>query len=243
MKKNKKLKVKKINLNKKQKKKKKRRIRYKRIIIALVVLGLIVYLLANIFSFPVKNIYIYNNNYLTDQEIIDIAGLTDYPSIFSKITYQMENQLEENIYIKEATVEKVKLSRINITVKENRPLFYDLENEKTLFEDGQELEENIGVATLINYVPDTIYDSFIQCMKKIDTNVLEKISEIKYDPNEVDEERFLLTMTDGNYIYINIKNYDKLNSYINIYADIIETYGYKKGILYLDSGEYFEVIN
>ena len=34
------------------------------------------------------------------------------------------------------------------------------------------------------------------------------ISEIKYDPNSVDVERFLFTMTDGNYVYITLERFE-----------------------------------
>ena len=44
-------------------------------------------------------------------------------------------------------------------------------------------------------------------------------------------------MNDGNYIYITLEKMDKINKYL----DIIKSFNNKKGILYLDSGEYFEV--
>lgn len=224
------------------KKKRKLKIRFKRVFLLILIMFLLITLINIIFKFPIKNIYIKNNTYLTDQEIIDIVGIGEYPSIFSKLTYSMENDLEKNIYIAKATIKKSKFREIEINVVENRPLFYYITDEKTIFENKETLDINVGVPSLINYVPDSIYNDFFDSMKDIDTQILNKISEIKYDPNDVDNERFLLTMIDGNYIYINIKNYSKLNSYINIYADIIETYGYKLGILYLDSGEYFTII-
>jgi cell division septal protein FtsQ len=74
-------------------------------------------------------------------------------------------------------------------------------------------------------------------MQNIDTDIINRISEIKYDPNNVDEERFLLTMNDGNYVYLTLSHFDKINSYV----DIIKNFENQKGILYLDSGEYFKV--
>ena len=242
IKKIKKLKVKKLNLRNKVKPQRRFKIRYKRLLLFLLILSLIIYLCTTIFKFPIKNIYIYNNNYLSDQEIIDMAGLDDYPSIFHNLSYQIENKLEKSIYIKKAEIKKSKLSKIEITITENRPLFYYLTDDVTVFENSKTIKGEVVKTTVVNYIPDTIYKDFLSSMKNIETNVLEKISEIEYSPNSVDEERFLLTMIDGNYVYINIENFKSLNSYINIYADIIETYGYKKGILYLDSGEYFTII-
>ena len=65
------------------------------------------------------------------------------------------------------------------------------------------------------------------------------LGEIKYDPNNVDDERFLLFMNDGNYVYINLNKFKSINSYM----DIIKKFKTEKGILFLDSGEYFKVLN
>ena len=44
-------------------------------------------------------------------------------------------------------------------------------------------------------------------------------------------------MNDGNQVYVTVSKLDVLNKYI----DIIKKLDNKKGILYLDSGNYFEV--
>ena len=63
------------------------------------------------------------------------------------------------------------------------------------------------------------------------------ISEIEYSKNTYDDKRFLLYMNDGNEVYITISRVDLLNKYI----DIVKKLNNKKGILYLDSGNYFEI--
>ena len=75
-------------------------------------------------------------------------------------------------------------------------------------------------------------------MANTDYEIVKRMSEIKYDPNEVDDERFLITMNDGNYVYLTLNKFNKINHYI----EIIKEFNNKKGILYLDSGEYFKVI-
>ena len=85
-------------------------------------------------------------------------------------------------------------------------------------------------------------DEFMTKFLSLDRNVIYRISEIKYDPNNVDSERFLLTMNDGNFVYLTLAYFDKMNSYVNIHLDIVSKYGNKKGILYLDSGEYFKIL-
>ena len=74
-------------------------------------------------------------------------------------------------------------------------------------------------------------------MIKIDKDILLKISHIEYSPNEVDKERFLLYMTDANYVYITLSKIEKINKYNSIVQELEN----KKGIIYLDSGDYVEI--
>ena len=93
----------------------------------------------------------------------------------------------------------------------------------------------VGFPVLVNYVPSNIYKTLIKSLAKIDDSNYKMISEIeysveKYNDKVVDEERFLLRMIDGNTIYVNLVNIEKLNKYQEIYAALQD-----KGTLYLDS--------
>lgn len=229
---------KKSNVKKKVvQKKKTRKIRYGRVFLSIIILLLIFYLLSCFLQFPIKNIYIHNNTILSDQEIIDMAGIRNYPSIFSKTSSSIEKKLEKNLYIKSATVKKKRLKEIHITIEEDYALFFDSSKNKTILKSKKEVKKNLESPVLINYVPDTIYDLFLEKMLEIDRSILNRVSEIKYDPNSVDDERFLFTMNDGNYVYLTLEKFDKINNYV----DIIKNFEKQKGILYLDSGEYFKV--
>ena len=63
------------------------------------------------------------------------------------------------------------------------------------------------------------------------------ISEIEYSKTTYDDKRFLLYMNDGNMVYITVSKAELLNKYV----EIIKKVDNKKGILYLDSGNYFEI--
>ena len=82
-----------------------------------------------------------------------------------------------------------------------------------------------------------IQEKFISSFSKIEDAILLKISEIEYTPNDVDNERFTLKMNDGNLIYITLNKIEKINKYNSLYS----TMDGKKGIIYLDSGDYIEV--
>lgn len=82
------------------KKVKKVRIRYGRIIFCILLLFTLFYLLFTYVKIPIRNIFISGNTTLKDQEIIDLADISDYPSIFSFSSYGIEKKLEKNIYVK-----------------------------------------------------------------------------------------------------------------------------------------------
>lgn len=230
--------IKKTNVSHNNKKVvKKRKIKFKAILVLVLILACAFIGITILLFKPITNIYISGNRYLSDQEIIDLSGIADYPSAAKSISMVLEKRLEKNINIKSAKVKK-KFTKVYIDIEENIPLFYNTSVNKTLLYDGREVDNVLECAVLVNYIPDTIYNKFITEMKNVNIEILERISEIKYDPNDVDTERFVLLMSDGNYVYLTLSRFNKINSYV----DIVKNFNSKKGILYLDSGEYFQIL-
>ena len=221
---------------KKQKKKvKKGFIKFCVIILILFGIGNLVYYG---FGPNIKNIYVLNNNYLSDQEIIDLAKLNNYPNFYTTSSSSIKKKLKSNTLIKDVKIKKRLFNKIYIYVDEYEVLFYNQNTSKYVLENKKEvLLDGIVVPTLINYVPDTKYNTFINKYILLDDKVKQKISEIKYDPNTIDEDRFFLYMNDGNYVYITLTKMELLNKY----NEAITKVEGKKGTLYLDSGNYFEI--
>ena len=201
-------------------------------IFTLILLGL-----AFLTDVKINNIIVKGNNLYSDWEIIKMAKLDGYPSSLKTLSRNIEKNLEKDNYINEVNVERPSLTKVVINVKENLPLFYYLPIDKTILTDKSETKDNFPVPTVINYIPDKVYSKFLKAISSVDYDIVKRISEIKYDPNEVDEGRFFLTMNDGNRVYLTLNKFTKIDNYL----DIIKEFDNKKGILYLDSGEYFEV--
>ena len=220
--------------------KKKIRIRILPIIIIIFILTLLsgsVYLLSLI---PIKNIYISGNNYLKDQEIIELAKIENYPSFLKTRMKDMKKNIKKSPYVKSVTINKKILGIVEIQIEEYNILFRKEENNKIVLEDKEELIDNekFQVPILLNYIPDTKYDSFIKGMNQVTPSIKNQISEIRYYPNTQDEDRFLLYMNDGNYVYLTLTKFKQ----INYYEDVLEKLDGKKGILYLDSGNHFKIM-
>lgn len=216
--------------------KKRRRLKIGRILLAFFLLFLTIFVIYSILNLKITNIFISGNYYLSDQQIIDAASIGDYPSVIKGVK-QIKN-LKDNIYIKDVRVKVRKITQVYIEVTENRPLFYSIDMEKTILLDGRTTSEKYPTPTLLNYVIDSVYPTFVEEIGKLDIDILNRISEIKYEPNDVDDNRFLLLMADGNYVYINNSTFYKLSKYM----EIIRNFPNKKGILYLDYGNNFEII-
>ena len=216
--------------------KKRRRLKIGRILLDFFLLFLTIFVIYSILNLKITNIFISGNYYLSDQQIIDAASIGDYPSVIKGVK-QIKN-LKDNIYIKDVRVKVRKITQVYIEVTENRPLFYSIDMEKTVLLDGRTTSEKYPTPTLLNYVIDSVYPTFVEEIGKLDIDILNRISEIKYEPNDVDDNRFLLLMADGNYVYINNSTFYKLSKYM----EIIRNFPNKKGILYLDYGNNFEII-
>jgi cell division protein FtsQ len=188
----------------------------------------------------IKNISISGNNYLKDNEIIELAGLSDYDGFLKKTSNSIIKKLKTNILIDDVKIKKKIDKTIIINVTEKKILFRNSNTDKYVLSDGKEyaFDNSYNVPLLINFVPDEVYESFVKEYKKLDLIIIDKISEIKYSPNQYDDDLFLLYMNDKNLVQVTAS---KLTS-VNKYNEIVTKLNGKNGILYLDSGSYFKIM-
>lgn len=206
---------------------------------------LIIYIIvcAGIFIYkePIRHIEIVGNNLLSDAEIIRTASLKDYPPFVSVNRKKIEKKIKKNPLILNAQVSFSWNFTIKIKITDNSPLFIQKLADKVILSDGSSYENDnsfIGLPLLLNEAPEKIIKNLAKSLKDVDKGILYMISEIEYAPsynednNPIDEERFLLTMTDNNFIYITAKKAKLLNKYLDIAAS---TFNSGRGTLYLDS--------
>ena len=221
---------------------KKKKLKIIPFLIVLLVIGGLSFGLYKTMTAKIKNIIISNADYLKDVYIIDLAGIRDYPSFYLTNSLKMKKKLLKSPYIREVKIKREFYHILEIDVTVNRPLFINKDSGMVVFEDKRtilETEANIvfRVPRLINYVPDDKYDTFIEKMAKVDKGTLGKISDIEYVPNDYDKDRFLLYMDDGNMVYLTLTKFKQ----IEYYNDVLEQLEGRKGILYLDSGNHFQI--
>lgn len=222
------------------KKRVKRKFNIKKFLVFILFLVIVYFGISLIFSIKTKNIVVLNSNYYSDETIIETAGIENYPKFLKISKKNLKNKL-----LKLELIEDVKISKkwgfiLEIDIKEKKVLYLTRSTNKYklgTFEDYSS-EDTIHVPVLINFVPEDIEKEFVEGFNKIDNNIISKISEIEYSVTDYDDERFVLYMNDGNQVYVTNNRIEMLNNYITIMKKISSD---KKGILYLDTGNYFKI--
>ncbi len=191
---------------------------------------------------PLKNIIIKNSTYLNDDYIIDLAKIRNYPKYYYFSTYKIKKKLEKSSYIKSVKVKRSFFHVLTIEVVESIPLFYDSVSKKYVLDtkkkvDSDAISSSFRVPRVINEVPDNKYNKLIKSMGLISKDILGKISDIEYQPNNLDKDRFLLYMDDGNMVYLTLTKFKTMNYYNKVLSQLEG----HKGILYLDNGNHFQI--
>lgn len=225
------------------KKVKKKRFNVARTLVFILLIYIVVCFGIYLYKEPVKHYEITGNEILTDIELIRNLKLEKYPSFVSINTKKIEHKLESNKLIKNAKVSYGWNFKLKIEIEENSPMFLAKDLNKVVLADGTFIDFEsrfIGIPTLLNSTPEVIMSELASSLNKVDYGIRYIISEIEYQPSYssdgkiIDENRFLLSMSDRNLVYITAKKADSLNEYLDIIATEQIT---KAGTLFLDSNE------
>lgn len=187
---------------------------------------------------PIRNIVITGTSNISDEEIMMIANLEDYPSFIKTSRGKIKKNILKIPLVKDVKVHKHFFEKLVIEVTEYKVLFKVRSTDEYVLEGNKKLSDIDYVGpVLINYVQDDVLSKFVSKFEKMDNNIINKVSEIEYSPTKYDKERFILYMTDENTVHVTLAKLKNLNNY----NKIKEQLGTNKGILYLDSGNYFEI--
>ena len=215
----------------------KKKINIKKIIATIILLLTLILSVVYFAHLPVKNIYVTGNKYIKDKEIISIAKLDNSPPYVNTYFMNIKEELLKNDYIKSVKIKRRLPCKIYIEIEEYKPIA--IYNDEIILSSKNKIK-NTNEVEYLPYITnniDEIYNNFVEKFSIINDDILLKISHIEYSPNEVDKERFLLYMVDNNYVYITLSKIEKLNKYNLIVNELDD----KKGIIYLDSGDYLEI--
>ncbi len=222
----------------KTKKVKKRRLKIKGVLFLMLLFGSVFLLAKTLYEAKINTITVKGNSYLKDSTILKGSELTENTKFLGFRAKKTCNKLLEDPLIKTCDIKRTLDFKVEIHIEENEPILYYSNDKTIILSDNAHLDaqNTYGVPTLINYVPEDILKEFISGLSGVKSDIIRSINEIEYTPSTgsdgtyIDKERFMLSMTDGNTVYINNRRLETLNYYEKIYASL----GDKKGVLSLD---------
>ncbi len=231
-------------MNKKEPKKNKKKLRLKidvliKCLLFLLLIGFFAYYML---SLNVQNIKITGNTNIKDVDIIEKANIKDYPNIYRLNIKKIKEDIKTIPLVKDVKIKRNVFGKITIDITEDKILFFYKYNNKYITSSGESIpdsNEYFGYPTLINFTPDTIFESFVDGLNKVDYNIIKMINEIEYSPYKssegiiIDNNHFTLKMNDTNTVMIDTVNIKNLNKYQTIIAspDMDKSHG----IIYLDT--------
>ncbi len=222
------------------KKKKRRVLKVRNIVIFLGIVLAMVGLFSYAITMPIRNVYIKGNQIVTDDEIMRGASLYDYPSFLLTKKSKIVEELLKNEYIDDVVIHKKLGNIIELEIVEYQVVAKTY-GDQVILSNGKKLVntyELSDIPILVNEINnESVFKSFAEKFGLVDVNILRQISQIEYSPVDVDEERFLLYMNDGNLVYITLTKISKLNKYDRIKDQL----NGQMGIIYLDSGDFVEL--
>ena len=219
--------------------KKKVKLKFIPLLLMFLILVMLFFLFKHISKIKPSLILIRGNELLSDREIINEGNLREFK--YFSFNNTSKEKLEKNKIIGRLETEynKVDIKRkflftIEVTIEEKKVILYEKTSSLYILEDNEKVKinKNIEVPVLNNKIINTVEKSFINKFSLLNKSVKYRISEIFYQPTEYDSALFLMYMKDGNHVYVNVSNLEKLNHY----DKTVESIGYdKKGIFRFDA--------
>lgn len=221
-------------------KKVKKRIRWKAIISFAVTISLLLcgsYLFSKL---PMRHILITGTEYLTDKEIIEVAGIKEYPKLITIHTSSIKEKIKSLEMVNDVTVHKYLNGTLKIEIDEAIPLFISRINNMIVLSNGTQIPYTAKYATLpflVNMVPDTLYERLLNELKTLKQSTRAKISEMEYSratsgEEVIDDTRFIFRMTDGNTVLVNLIHMNRMDMYEK---SVASSYIQGKGCFHFDS--------
>ena len=226
--------------------KKKVKLKFIPLLLMFLILVMLFFLFKHISKIKPSLILIRGNELLSDREIINEGNLREFKYFsfnntskekleknYPNLSFEIK-EIEKNKIIKKVDIKRKFLFTIEVTIEEKKVILYEKTSSLYILEDNEKVKinKNIEVPVLNNKIINTVEKSFINKFSLLNKSVKYRISEIFYQPTEYDSALFLMYMKDGNHVYVNVSNLEKLNHY----DKTVESIGYdKKGIFRFDA--------
>ena len=203
--------------NENKRKKKMRRSRRRKFLFILVLLLIVVYFVSDFSNINVVETS--GNEYYSKQQIMKIANISyDAKSIFAP-SFLIENRLENDALIKDASVSKSWGGVISVRIEEEKLLGYYIDKNKYYLwvpnEDPIQMEDKDKLANVpyLNGLNKEQMGMFAKSIKDVKKENIALISEVLHYETSYDKNMLKLIMQDGHIVYTTFKGLALMDSY------------------------------
>ncbi|MFV0480033.1 MAG: cell division protein FtsQ/DivIB [Anaerorhabdus sp.] len=177
----------------------------------------------------VKVISIQGNNYLTQEYVEELSGITKQSVVYFLMPSQIERRIEKSELIANVNVTILKDNIVKIEIIEEEPIAYRYEETpEILLKNGELIPMTEDLLLLIARIPYlTGFNSDEQLMdlakafEDVERQSIEQISEISQYSLSYDENAIQLLMMDGNYFFASYFSMPVLNAYAEISSSLV----------------------
>ncbi|TDQ42328.1 cell division protein FtsQ/DivIB [Aureibacillus halotolerans] len=194
----------------------------------------------------VQSIYVFGEHYVSEENIVQLSGLSDDVSFVQVDPDTVATQIEAHKEIDTVSVTKEFPNTVRIEVTEHQRLAYLKKDGlfHPLLDNGTMLdalpEETVPSAAplLVDWTDDEALKIIAAELENVPGIVLNAISTVTYAPTDDEPMRVIVYMNDGHEVHTVTKGFaQKMADYPSIIAQL-ETD--QKGIIYLDVASYFK---
>ena len=140
----------------------------KNIFILLLIIGTISLFSYILLSKRINNIYVIGNNYLSEQDVLEIIDYDNYLKYYQINTINLEKRLKTSLLIKDVSVSKTLFS-LTIKIEEHRILWQQEYDGNLMLSSGETIyldEKVLGIPNLMNVIDEEYKMDFVKELNK-----------------------------------------------------------------------------
>ncbi|WLV25685.1 cell division protein FtsQ/DivIB [Aciduricibacillus chroicocephali] len=196
----------------------------------------------------VHTVHVKGNALLSDSEVKKLTGISRKTNIWSVHKEELQQKLEKNPLIKQATVSRDFPNTVSISVKEYTRIAYIIKNKgyEPLFASGKTVDKfrtkSIpgDAPVLYGFKNSKQLEEMAAELEKLNPGIRKLISEVHFNNQSDKNEKLELFMNDGLIVKAAIHDFaKKMEVYPSIASQIKKG---TKGIVHIGVGAYFEKI-
>ncbi|WP_270181790.1 cell division protein FtsQ/DivIB [Alkalihalobacillus sp. CinArs1] len=194
----------------------------------------------------IRTIQVSGNHFIATKEIEKLSGLDQSVSFWNINKKEVASQIESSKEIANADVTRQFPATVNIEVTENERVaylkkgtnYFPILQTGTILDALGKGDTPVNAPILLQWDESTELSEMAGELTKVKMSVINRISEIHYEPKENNAFNLTLFMSDGYEVRTSIRSFaERINNYPLIVKELKDK---PKGVLFLNEGSWLE---